>query len=189
MTRMTVPGARQVRHKLLGDDLRRCQEEYGGFARRELAEARTKILGGSVVGGPRDGRLSAQLATVVLDAEGFAALIAQDRELFAMLQVVHDMGAEVVVAANTVVEVSHAGVDLLQWERALSRVRVEPVTEQAARAAAELLRTAGLHGRRYAVGATVAEVALRQALPVAVVTSDSDDMARLCGGQVRLVDI
>ncbi|CAL9544809.1 hypothetical protein SUDANB32_04310 [Streptomyces sp. enrichment culture] len=67
----------------------------------------------------------------------------------------------------------------MRW--ALSRVRVEPVTEQATGAAAELLEAAGLHGHEYAIDATVAEMALRQPGPVAVLTSDIDAMARLCG--------
>lgn len=37
--------ARQIRHQLLGDALRRHEEEHGGFSDEELAEARTKILG------------------------------------------------------------------------------------------------------------------------------------------------
>lgn len=41
----------------------------------------------------------------------------------------------------------------------------------------------------YAVGATVAEVALRQPKPVALLTSDSDDMAELCGNQVRIIPL
>jgi predicted nucleic acid-binding protein len=75
----------------------------------------------------------------------------------------------------------------LNW--ALSRVKVEPVTEQAAKAAAELLKGAGLHGHKYAIDATVAEVALRQQKPVALLTSDSDDMTKLCGDQVRIIPL
>ncbi|MBP8535104.1 hypothetical protein ACWY4P_25025 [Streptomyces sp. LZ34] len=37
--------ARQIRHQLLGDDLRRHQEEQGAFTDEELAEARAKIFG------------------------------------------------------------------------------------------------------------------------------------------------
>ena len=75
----------------------------------------------------------------------------------------------------------------LQWT--LSRVRVEPVTEQTAKEAARLLKAAGLHGHEYAIDATVAEVALRQAGPVVLLTSDIDDMARLCGRQIGLIGL
>ncbi len=37
--------ARQIRHQLLGDDLRRHEEEHGPFSDEELAEARAKIFG------------------------------------------------------------------------------------------------------------------------------------------------
>ncbi|RNG17739.1 type II toxin-antitoxin system CcdA family antitoxin [Streptomyces botrytidirepellens] len=47
--------ARQIRHQLLGDDLRRHQEEQGTFTDEELAEARAKIFGT----GDRAGRTDA----------------------------------------------------------------------------------------------------------------------------------
>ncbi|GAA1741296.1 PIN domain-containing protein [Nonomuraea sp. AD125B] len=125
--------------------------------------------------------------TVVLDSEGLAAWIAQDRKVLAMFQVFHGMGADLVISANTIVEVSHARVNLSRLQWALSRVRIEPVTARAAKASAKLLQTAGLHGHKYAIDATVAEVALRQPGPVAILTSDIDDLARLCGGRVRLI--
>ena len=127
-----------------------------------------------------------KVETVVLDSEGLSSWIAQDRKLLAMLQVFHDMGADLVVGANTIVEVSHAKVNLPRLNWALSRVKVEPVTEQAAKASAELLRAAGLHGHKYAIDATVAEAALRQPGPVVVLTSDIDDMAKMCGNRVQL---
>lgn len=37
--------ARQIRHQLLGEDLRRHQEEHGAFTDEELTEARARILG------------------------------------------------------------------------------------------------------------------------------------------------
>ena len=133
--------------------------------------------------------MSAKVETVVLDSEGLSSWIAQDRQLLAMLQVFHDRGADLVVGANTIVEVSHAKVNLHRLNWALSRIKVEPVTEQAAKASAELLRAAGLHGHKYAIDATVAEAALRQPGPVAMLTSDVDDMAKLCGKQVRLIGL
>jgi 6-pyruvoyl-tetrahydropterin synthase len=52
-----------------------------------------------------------------------------------------------------------------------------------------LLKQTGLHGHKYAIDATVAETALRQSGPVAMLTSDVDDMAKLCGTRVRLISI
>lgn len=127
--------------------------------------------------------------TVVLDSDGLSAWIAQDRKVTAMIKVFHRRGAELVVGANTVVEVMHARVSLNRLDRLLSRTRVETATEESAKAAARLLKETGLHGQKYAVDATVAEMALRQPGPVMMVTSDLDDMARLCGGRIRLLSV
>lgn len=70
-----------------------------------------------------------------------------------------------------------------------SRVKADPVTEEAAEVSAEPLKAAGLHSHEYAIDATVAEAALRRPGPVAMLTSDVDDMARLCGDRVRLIGI
>jgi hypothetical protein len=42
--------ARQIRHKLLGDDLDRYEQEHGAFTEDELAQARSELLGGEVGG-------------------------------------------------------------------------------------------------------------------------------------------
>ena len=127
------------------------------------------------------------IATIVLDSEGLSRWVSRDRAMLARLRLYNDMDAELVVCANTIVEVTHAKTNMSQLQWALSRVRVEPVTKEAARAAAVLLKRAGLHGHKYAIDATVAESALRQPTPVAVVTSDQDDMTKLCGDRVRIV--
>jgi predicted nucleic acid-binding protein len=127
--------------------------------------------------------------TVVLDSQGLSAWIAEDRKFIAMLQLFHEAAADLVVGANTIVEVSHTRVNMPRLRWTLSRVKVEPVTEDAAKASAELLKAAGLHGHKYAIDATVAETALRQPGPVAMVTSDIEDMTKLCGGRVRLIGL
>lgn len=181
--------ARQIRHQLLGDDLRRHEEEHGPFSDEELTEARAKIFGSMRHRRGHGSRVSERIETVLLDSEGLSAWIAQDRKLLAMLQVFHDMGADLVIGANTIVEVTHSRTNMPRLNWTLSRIKVEPVTEQAAKAAAELLKGAGLHGHKYAIDATVAEVALRQPKPVALLTSDSDDMTKLCGNQVRIIPL
>lgn len=89
--------------------------------------------------------MSERIESVVLDSEGLSAWIAQDRKLLAMLQFFHDMGADLVIGANTIVEVTHSRTNMPRLNWALSRIKVEPVTEQTAKAAAELLKSAGLH--------------------------------------------
>ncbi|MFF0446057.1 DNA-binding protein [Streptomyces sp. NPDC004609] len=133
--------------------------------------------------------MNEHVETVVLDSQGLSAWITQDRRIFAMFQVFHAMGADVVVGANTVVEVSHLRVNMPRLWWVPSRVKIAPVTEDSARASAELLKAAGLHGHKYAIDATVAEMAPCQPGPVTMLTSDVDDMARLCGDRIRLIGI
>ena len=130
-----------------------------------------------------------RIETVVLDSQGLSAWIAQDRRTLALIRLFHSMGADLVVCASTLVEVApaQAPADRLDW--VLSQVRVEPVSERAARGSAALLEQAGLHGRGHAANATVAELALRQPGPVALLASDVDDLARLCGGRVLLIAV
>jgi hypothetical protein len=64
---------------------------------------------------------------------------------------------------------------------------VEPVTEQIANAAIDLLQGAGLHGHKYAIDAALAAVALRQPGRVTIFTSDEDHVRQLCGDRVVVV--
>ncbi|WP_322975434.1 PIN domain-containing protein [Actinacidiphila bryophytorum] len=133
--------------------------------------------------------MSQHIESVVLDSEGLSAWVAQDRKVLGLLKVFHEMGADLIISANTVVEVSHSRVNMPRLQWALSRVKVEPVTESTAKEAARLLKAAGLHGHKYAIDATVAEAALRQTGPVVLLTSDIDDMTRLCGKRVGLIGL
>ncbi|MFI5528989.1 DNA-binding protein [Kitasatospora sp. NPDC051853] len=133
--------------------------------------------------------MSARIETVVLDSQGMSAWISQDRHVLAMIKAFHSMGAGLVIGANTIVEISHAKANTARLNWVLSQVRIEPVTEHAASVSAALLKQAGLHGHKYAIDATVAEMALRQPGPVAMLTSDVDDMAKLCGSRIRLIAI
>src|SRR5437879_5553539 len=80
----------------------------------------------------------------------------------------------VVVSAITPVEAQDVRVnaDRLRWF--LSRLRVEPVSEETSMTAIDLLRVARLHGHKYAIDAIVAATALRAVKPVIVLTSDED---------------
>ncbi|MHC5702539.1 DNA-binding protein [Streptomyces tirandamycinicus] len=127
--------------------------------------------------------------TLVLDSEGLSAWVTQDRKVTAVLEAFDGSGVEFVVGANTIIEATRAGTGIPRLNWLLSRVKVEPVTEESAKAAARLLKDAGLHGHKYAIDATVAEMALRQPGPVVMMTSDLDDMARLCGDRIRLMGI
>ncbi|MET9518419.1 PIN domain-containing protein [Streptomyces sp. NPDC002994] len=128
-------------------------------------------------------------STVVLDSEGLSGWISRDREVSAHIVRFQERGADLVISAATIIEVTHAKTDMARLSWLLSGIKIEPLTEQASRAASRILRHANLHGHKYAIDAMVAEVALRQAGPVAMLTSDTDDMRKLCGRAVHLVGI
>ncbi|AVT33864.1 DNA-binding protein [Plantactinospora sp. BC1] len=129
------------------------------------------------------------LESLVLDSQGFAGWIDRDRKVMRLLEQAERDGADLAMSAATIIEVSHSGVDLARMNWLLSRIRVEPVTKESARRSAGLLQAAGLHGHKYAIDAMVAEVALRLPAPVVVLTSDVDDMVKLCGQRVRAIGL
>ncbi|WDZ85208.1 PIN domain-containing protein [Micromonospora cathayae] len=129
------------------------------------------------------------LESLVLDSQGFAMWIERDRTVMRLLEQAERDGVDLAMSAATIIEVSHSGVDVARLTWLLSRVRVEAVTKESARRSVGLLKAAGLHGHRYAIDAMVAEVALRLPAPVAVLTSDVDDIVKLCGQRVRTIGL
>jgi predicted nucleic acid-binding protein len=127
--------------------------------------------------------------TLVLDSEGLSKLLADDEQVVAMTVEARSRGMETVVSALTIIEAVHARTHKARLNWVLSGLRVIPVGEEDATAASKLLMDAGLHGHRYAMDAAVAEAALRQHRPVVMLTSDIDDMVKLCGGRVQLVAV
>jgi predicted nucleic acid-binding protein len=128
-------------------------------------------------------------STVVLDSEGLSGWIDRNRKVTARIKIFREMETDLVISAATIIEVTYAGVNMPRLDWLLSRIKVEPLTEQGARLASKLLKKANLHGHKYAIDAMVAEAALRQPGPVAILTSDVDDMSKLCGKAVRLIDV
>jgi predicted nucleic acid-binding protein len=125
--------------------------------------------------------------TVVLDSEGLSKWCRADQRVTAIIREAQSNDFRVVVSALTPIEAfdSRTADDRLRWY--LSRLRVEPVTEEITVYALELLRGSGLHGHKHAIDAVVAATALRAIRPVIVLTSDEGDMANLCGKSVQLV--
>ncbi|MEN8654006.1 PIN domain-containing protein [Streptomyces sp. 21So2-11] len=128
-------------------------------------------------------------STIVLDSEGLSGWVSRDRKIITKIEVFRQEGSNLVISAATIIEVTHAKVSTARLNWLLSQVKIEPLTEQASRAAAKLLKQTNLHGHKYAIDAMVAEVALRQQGPVAMLTSDVDDMRKLCGRGVHLVGL
>ncbi|MTD54226.1 PIN domain-containing protein [Amycolatopsis pithecellobii] len=133
------------------------------------------------------GRLSA--GTIVLDSEGLSKWCAADRRVTAFVREAHENDFRLVVSALTPIEACDVRTrdDQLRWY--LSRLKIEPVTDEISFRAIDLLRDAGLHGHKYAIDAVVAATALSAAKPAVVLTSDADDMHKLCGKRVRIVEL
>lgn len=127
--------------------------------------------------------------TLVLDSEGLSKLLADDEQVAALVGEARSRGMEVVISALAIIEVVHARTNTSRLSCVLSGLRVVAVGDEEARAASKLLMEAGLHGHKYAIDAAVAEAALRQHRPVVMLTSDIDDMVKLCGDRVRLVAV
>jgi predicted nucleic acid-binding protein len=127
--------------------------------------------------------------SLVFDSKGFSLWIKRDRKVMLLLEQAERDGVDLAMSAATIIEVTHDGIDHARLNRLLSQIRVEAVTKESARRSADLLKNAGLHGHKYAIDAMVAEVALRLPRPVVVLTSDVDDMVKLCGRRVRAVGL
>jgi len=126
--------------------------------------------------------------SVVLDAQALSLWLDHDRRFLATLAEFADAGTALVVCANTVIELA-AHPEHRRLGRLLARTRVEPVTAETARLAASLLREAGVSGHRHALDASVAATALRCDPPVALLTSDPDDLSRLCQGRADILRV
>lgn len=125
----------------------------------------------------------------LLDSEGLSQWVRGDRRMGLRLKDADRSDIPVVTTSMTLVEAYHGTLQRPAWRWALSRLRVEPVTEQIANHAIDLLQDAGLHGHKYAIDAVLAAVALRQPGRVTIFTSDEDDMLQLCGDRVVVVKL
>jgi predicted nucleic acid-binding protein len=125
----------------------------------------------------------------LLDSEGLSQWARGDRRMGARLKEADRSDIPVVTTSMTLIEAYHSKLYRPAWRWALSRLRVEPVTEQIANDAIDLLQDAGLHGHKYAIDAALAAVALRQPGRVTIFTSDEDDMRKLCGDRVVVVKL
>ncbi|MFE5936124.1 DNA-binding protein [Streptomyces sp. NPDC056470] len=127
--------------------------------------------------------------TLVLDSEGLAKAVLRDRTMTGWLALARADDMRVVTSAATLVEVVHPRINRPALEWTLSRLVVEPVTEPIARHAAALLADAGLHGHKYAIEAMLSATALAAPGPVTILTSDPEDLTRLCSGRATVVGI
>lgn len=124
---------------------------------------------------------------LILDSEGLAKAVQRDREVHEWLAAARDADRPVVTSAAVLVEVIHPKINDAALKWALSRLRVEPVTQAIAQSAATLLRTAGLHGHKYAIDAMLCATALAHPGRVMILTSDVEDIAMLTSDHPRIV--
>jgi predicted nucleic acid-binding protein len=128
--------------------------------------------------------------SLVLDSEALSLLLRNDRAMAARIEASRRAGVPVLVSVLTIVEAVQGRTDLARLKWVLSRLRVEPVSQEDSLTAVELLRDAGgLHGHKYAIDALVAALALRAPAPVIVLTSDHDDWSKLCGDRVTVREV
>lgn len=128
--------------------------------------------------------------SLALDSEALSLLLRNDRRMAARIEASRQAGVPVLVSVLTIVEAAQGKTDLARLNWVLSRLRVEPVSQEDSLTAVALLRDAGgLHGHKYAIDALVAALALRAPAPVIVLTSDRDDWSKLCGGRVIIREV
>lgn len=120
----------------------------------------------------------------VLDCEGLSRWVRGERSMGSRLKDAQRLGVRTMTTSMTLIEAYDIKAYIPAWHWALSRIHVEPVTEDIAKEAIGLLKDAGLHGHKYAIDAALAAVALRQPGSVTVFTSDEDDLRKLCGDRV-----
>lgn len=100
-----------------------------------------------------------------------------------------DRGANRTISGVTLVESMHHGTTPGRWNHVLSQLDIQPMNVAWFREAADLLAKHHADGRKHAIDAMVAVTALHQPGPVIMLTADVDDMSRLCGGRVTLVEV
>jgi predicted nucleic acid-binding protein len=125
--------------------------------------------------------------TLILDCEGLSRIVDEDRWVMTQVKGARVDRMLVVTSAATLVESRDPRMKQARFDWALSCLTIEPVTEEVAREASRLLGKHGMHGHQHAIDAMIAATALAAPAPRIMLTSDPDDMARLCGASVRVV--
>ncbi|WP_395364926.1 DNA-binding protein [Streptomyces sp. YH02] len=123
---------------------------------------------------------------LILDSEGLAMAVQRDREVHEWLTAARDADLPVITSAAVLVEVIHPRINDAALKWTLSRLRVETVTQAIAQSASTLLRTAGLHGHKYAIDAMLCATALSQPGRVTILTSDVEDITMLTANHPRV---
>ncbi|GAA2993285.1 hypothetical protein GCM10020229_02210 [Kitasatospora albolonga] len=137
--------------------------------------------------GGTPGRLSA--GALVLDSQGLALAAADDLRVAGYLKSAVARDIRVVTSTLTLLEAVDPKQPKARWAYLLSRIQIEDVTLELTMRAMSLLRDSGLHGHKYAIDSVIAATAMACSGPVTMLTSDVDDMSKLCDGRVLLVQV
>ncbi|MGA5704679.1 type II toxin-antitoxin system VapC family toxin [Peterkaempfera bronchialis] len=124
--------------------------------------------------------------TLVLDSEALSKLSRRHRDMAVWLDVARTLDLLIVTSAATLVEARDPEIVQAAFDFAVSLTKVRPITEETARSASKLLTAEGLHGHTYAIDAMVAATAHAEHGDVTVVTSDVDDLRRLCHPRIAV---
>jgi predicted nucleic acid-binding protein len=124
--------------------------------------------------------------TLVLDSEALSKLSRRHRDVTVWLDTARTLDLLVVTTAATLVEARDPKVPQAAFDYAVSLVKVRPITEDIARAASRLLAREGIHGHKYAIEAILAATAHTEHGDVTVVTSDTEDLRRLCHHRIAV---
>lgn len=115
----------------------------------------------------------------MLDAQGLVKLASGDPGVRARVRKAIDRGSGVVTAASTLAEVLRGSPKDAPVHQALRHVTVASISKDIGRKAGELLGATRMGGQQHTVDALLAVVALTQARPAVLLTSDPRDMTRL----------
>ncbi|MEV6792375.1 PIN domain-containing protein [Streptomyces sp. NPDC051320] len=126
---------------------------------------------------------------LLLDSEGLRKAVNADAQVTAFIRAAQSEDMLIAVSDLPLIEAWHAKIRMDRFRWYTSRLEILPVSESITWHAIELLREAGLHGHKYAIDAVVAATALSYLGPCIVLTSDVDDMQKLCGRRVQIEEI
>ncbi|MFE7409434.1 PIN domain-containing protein [Streptomyces laurentii] len=126
---------------------------------------------------------------MLLDPQDLSKLVKDAPDVIRLVRSAQSHDLLVAVSNLTLLEAwnPRGRLDRFRWQ--VSKLEVLPVTETISWRALDLLRDAGLHGHEYAIDSVVAATALGYAGPRVIVTSDVDDMVKLCGKRAAIAQV
>lgn len=126
--------------------------------------------------------------SVVLGSQGLSLLLDEDERMIKRIEKARSESFQVVISPVTILETDSGGPARRRRDFVLSRLHVEPVTQELTLLAAELLHRNGMRGHQHALDSIVAATALQQQRPTMLYTSDPGDLTALCSEPDRPKD-